>query len=327
MYWKIGDLAKLANISVRTLHHYEDIGLLVAVERTASGYRLYDEHNLRRLMQILCLSQIGLSLNEIEIALHHYPDGILKHLKLQSIELSQRIEDLKALEQRLNHIVQKISQNQSPSWQDWQINDELIQLHDQYFPKDPLEVVTLYDRYLSQSPHWQALQQTSNAWQIWTSLEDLIDYNIESYTHIFSMGMNESFGDLKQQQISEIFQQWRAEHHSLWQKDLPIAASTILQQTHDHLYPKWLDVLQGLHDFFSQQIIENDAYEIWQDLWCQLGQNDRNNIKQLMQSFFKEPLLQKGFCLNHMHLSICHKWFNQFLQSNEHEGNNHEYSH
>lgn len=135
MYWKVGELAKLANISVRTLHHYEEIGLLIPIERTASGYRLYDENNVLKLMQILCLSRVGMPLQEVDIALKAYPEGILNILKQQLRVLSTEIYALQQLESQLASIVEKILSNQMPTWQDWKMNQELIAIYDEFFVK------------------------------------------------------------------------------------------------------------------------------------------------------------------------------------------------
>ena len=62
-------MAQLAGVSVRTLHHYDSIGLLVPGARTAAGYRLYTDADLFRLQQILIGRELGLSLEEIRRAL------------------------------------------------------------------------------------------------------------------------------------------------------------------------------------------------------------------------------------------------------------------
>lgn len=55
MAMKVKEVAELASISVRTLHHYDEIGLLTPDEVTSAGYRLYSDANLERLQQILFL--------------------------------------------------------------------------------------------------------------------------------------------------------------------------------------------------------------------------------------------------------------------------------
>jgi DNA-binding transcriptional MerR regulator len=52
--YTVGALARMSHVSVRTLHHYDGIGLLTPSGRSAAGYRLYSGDDLRRLRQILC---------------------------------------------------------------------------------------------------------------------------------------------------------------------------------------------------------------------------------------------------------------------------------
>ena len=63
------DVARLAGVSVRTLHHYDSIGLLVPAIRTDAGYRRYTDADLLRLQQILIGRELGLSLEEIRRSL------------------------------------------------------------------------------------------------------------------------------------------------------------------------------------------------------------------------------------------------------------------
>lgn len=65
MAYTVGDVAKLAHVSVRTLHHYDEIGLLKASERSESGYRLYADEDLTRLQDVLFYRELGFSLDEI----------------------------------------------------------------------------------------------------------------------------------------------------------------------------------------------------------------------------------------------------------------------
>jgi DNA-binding transcriptional MerR regulator len=63
--YKVGDVARIAHVSVRTLHHYEALGLLVASGRSEAGYRLYASADLERLQQVLFFKELGFSLEEI----------------------------------------------------------------------------------------------------------------------------------------------------------------------------------------------------------------------------------------------------------------------
>lgn len=63
--YTVSELADLAGVSVRTLHYYDQIGLLDPSARTAAGYRVYREPDLFRLQQILFFKQFGIELGEI----------------------------------------------------------------------------------------------------------------------------------------------------------------------------------------------------------------------------------------------------------------------
>jgi DNA-binding transcriptional MerR regulator len=65
MAWTVGETAQIAKVSVRTLHHYDEVGLLSPSARSEAGYRLYESPDLERLHQILLFRELGFSLDEI----------------------------------------------------------------------------------------------------------------------------------------------------------------------------------------------------------------------------------------------------------------------
>src|SRR5512147_3099846 len=69
MLFKVGELAKRSGLTVRTLHHYDAIGLLRPSARSDSGYRLYNRNDVARLHQIQALRRFGLSLAEVGASL------------------------------------------------------------------------------------------------------------------------------------------------------------------------------------------------------------------------------------------------------------------
>ena len=80
MKLRIGELARRSGVTVRTLRHYDQIGLLCPGERTDGDHRLYSEGEVRTLHQIQSLRTLGLSLEQIRGALHgpaHDPAQVL----------------------------------------------------------------------------------------------------------------------------------------------------------------------------------------------------------------------------------------------------------
>jgi len=63
--YQVKELARLAKVTVRTLHHYDNIGLLEPSGRTRAGYRLYEDKDLLRLQQILICRELGMPLEQI----------------------------------------------------------------------------------------------------------------------------------------------------------------------------------------------------------------------------------------------------------------------
>jgi MerR family transcriptional regulator, thiopeptide resistance regulator len=97
LWWKVGELAKQTGLSIRTLHYYDEIGLLSPSHHTESGHRLYATEDIVRLQQIKSLRQLGLSLEEIRDCLDS-PN----FTPLQVIELHiKRLREQIALQQRL----------------------------------------------------------------------------------------------------------------------------------------------------------------------------------------------------------------------------------
>ena len=92
--YSVKQVAKLAGVSVRTLHHYDKIGLLKPAERAESRYRYYYRKDLLRLQQILFFKELGFQLNQISDMLNDEEFDILEALKFQRIELEKKAADL-----------------------------------------------------------------------------------------------------------------------------------------------------------------------------------------------------------------------------------------
>jgi DNA-binding transcriptional MerR regulator len=70
--YTVREFAKLANVTIRTLHHYEQVGLLKP-GRTTAGYRVYTRADLERLEQIVRVKYLGLPLQQIKTVLDRNP--------------------------------------------------------------------------------------------------------------------------------------------------------------------------------------------------------------------------------------------------------------
>jgi MerR family transcriptional regulator, thiopeptide resistance regulator len=107
MPFTVGELAKLTGITVRALHHYDEIGLVVPSQRTAAGYRLYDDRDVIRLQQVLLFRELGLPLDEIAFAIDEAgtrEDVLRKHREVLVAKRSRIDAMLAALDSALGAV-------------------------------------------------------------------------------------------------------------------------------------------------------------------------------------------------------------------------------
>ena len=95
--FQVKDVARIAGVSVRTLHHYDAIGLLAPQLRTAAGYRVYTDADLLRLQQILIGRELGLSLEEIRRSLDDPGFDRMAALFDQRERLRERVQQAEAM--------------------------------------------------------------------------------------------------------------------------------------------------------------------------------------------------------------------------------------
>lgn len=132
--WTVGELARRAGVTVRTLHYYDRLGLLSPQDYSEAGYRLYGQQALLQLQQILTLKALGLPLEHIQQILADPAFDLRRCLNQQKQalqarrqELQQAIETIEALESQLEaeqtpepellfKIMEVIQLKQSQSW-------------------------------------------------------------------------------------------------------------------------------------------------------------------------------------------------------------------
>ncbi|MGX2996465.1 MerR family transcriptional regulator [Streptomyces sp. JNUCC 64] len=93
----VGRVAGFTGVTVRTLHHYDEIGLLPPGERSPAGHRRYTEADLDRLQQILFYRELGFPLDEIAVLLDDPDADPREHLRRQHGLLTVRIERLRRM--------------------------------------------------------------------------------------------------------------------------------------------------------------------------------------------------------------------------------------
>src|SRR6516225_9359805 len=102
---QVGELARRTGLTVRTLHHYDEIGLLRPSLHTEAGYRLYTRGDVARLQQVLSLRQLGFALEEIRDCLDRPGFAPLEVIRLHVTRLREQIELQRKLCERLETLV------------------------------------------------------------------------------------------------------------------------------------------------------------------------------------------------------------------------------
>ena len=152
MKLKIGEFARLGQVSVQTLRYYDDLGLLKAGEVDRfSGYRYYSPEQLPRLLQILALKDLGVSLEQIaHLLVKDMSAAELRHiLQIKQGELRQQVQDQLERLERIDARLKLLEQNENPGAYEVIIK-QVAAIH----------VASVRDRvpsYWDATPLWQSL--------------------------------------------------------------------------------------------------------------------------------------------------------------------------
>jgi len=107
--YRVGQVAALTGVSVRTLHHYDDIGLLHPSKRLESRHRIYSSADLLKLQQILTLRHLGLDLRQIGDLLERADFDVVASLRIQRNVVRDRIAQLEQIEMNLGRLLDRRS--------------------------------------------------------------------------------------------------------------------------------------------------------------------------------------------------------------------------
>jgi len=137
--WKVGELARATGLTVRALHHYDELGLLVPSERTSAGYRLYGQRDVRRLYRIVALRCLGLRLDEISAVIDGHGLGLGETVARQTEAVDRQLEDLRRVRDRLVAISDVLDRQEKPSIDQLTRTMEAMGVHEKYYTSEQLE--------------------------------------------------------------------------------------------------------------------------------------------------------------------------------------------
>ena len=130
--WKIGELARRTGLTVRTLHHYDQIGLLSPAERSGGGHRVYGEAEVQRLYRIVSLRSLGFPLEAITAALD--ADGFDARAAVEDhlARLEDQIEQQRRLRVTLRQLLERLGTD------DFLTTIEEMTMHERYYTPEQL---------------------------------------------------------------------------------------------------------------------------------------------------------------------------------------------
>lgn len=220
MMYKVKEVADMVGVSVRTLHHYDRIGLLQPESVTPAGYRLYTSSNLARLQQILFFKEIGLALQEIKEVLDQPEFDHKQALKLHKDVLKKKRDRLDDMIQTVERTIQSleggITMANEDMFKGFDMKD--IEKHQQKYAK---EVREKYPKDTVQQAEAKTSQYTKEDWQ-----------NIQKKT-------NEIYGNIAQRMDRDPSDPEVQQEVAKWKEFIT-----------DHFYDCNFEIFRGLADLY-----------------------------------------------------------------------------
>jgi len=163
---KVGELAKRTGLTVRTLHHYDEIGLLKPSLHSEAGYRLYTAADVARLQQVLSLRQLGFTLEEIRDCLDRPGIAPLEVIRLHVTRLRQQIELERKLCERLEALTELFRTAEEISADEFLQTIEVMTMIEKYYT--PEQIKYFEDRQKAGGPEIE--EATQKGPQMWADL-------------------------------------------------------------------------------------------------------------------------------------------------------------
>lgn len=140
--WKVGELAARTGLTVRTLHHYDAIGLLVPSDRTGSahnaGHRLYTAADVAKLHQIVCLKQLGFSLDQVREYMTRADYDPREVVRLHLAQVRARAAELAQLGDRLQALSEALDAAGAVSAETFLETIEVMNMIEKYYTPEQL---------------------------------------------------------------------------------------------------------------------------------------------------------------------------------------------
>jgi len=170
--YTVRQLAKMAGVSVRTLHHYDQIGLLKPSSRTAAGYRLYGEKDLLRLQQVLFYRELDFPLDAIRTILDLPGFDQIEALRDHQRMLGERAERLARLLRTVDRTIARLTEEDNMPLTDEELYEGFSPKEKEQLKEYEAEARERWGEMAAESQRrvrqmskaqWQAIQQEGDA--------------------------------------------------------------------------------------------------------------------------------------------------------------------
>jgi len=160
-HYSVRQLADLAGVSVRTLHYYDQIGLLEPSRRSPAGYRVYERADLLRLQQILFYRELAIPLSQIQTILDRPGFDPLEALENHQRMLQQRRERLERLIETVDKTIQQLME------EDMTLTDEELYegFTEEQRERYPREARQLYGEELVEESEQRVRRMSKEQWK------------------------------------------------------------------------------------------------------------------------------------------------------------------
>ncbi len=160
-FWKVGELAKQTGITVRTLHHYDQIGLLSPSQRSDTGHRLYNKTDIVKLQQVTSLKQLGFTLEKIKELIGNPNFNPVEVIKMHLESLKEHIQLQEDICSRLEGIYNMLQAYQDVNAERFIKLIEVINMDvNAYFTKEQLEKLNKQAELFGQ----EKIKEVENEW-------------------------------------------------------------------------------------------------------------------------------------------------------------------
>jgi len=219
---KVGELAKRTGLTVRTLHHYDEIGLLRASRRTAAGHRLYEGAEVQRLQQISSLRQLGMSLESIRESLEGGFVEPAEVISRQITRLEEQIRGQRELVRTLRRIESHLKKREHVAVEDLLQTIRGTIMFEKHYSKEQLEkleerrVETGQERIEEVQKEWASIFQGMEA--AMNAGTDPADPSVQALARKGAALVREfTGGDTGiQQSLSKAYKEERPAMHQAW---------------------------------------------------------------------------------------------------------------